>query len=176
MRVKHVPEPPSEIASVATAQQAVPLVPESETDCCARLMSRFSPSSRDEARTWLTFLRGLGLVENTDAGYRRTRGDPTVDRLRTGLLEGIFGARELARALIAADRPLSNHQAFTAVRDHVPQWERYRTGDWESVWVGRIDRLLGWFDLVGFTTRCDAGYVSTGLLGSHLNNNSGTRI
>jgi len=63
MKFKFVPEAPADLGFVADAQRAVPLVPGREDDCCARLTRRLDLPSRDVARTWLTFLRALRLVE-----------------------------------------------------------------------------------------------------------------
>ncbi|WP_435063249.1 hypothetical protein [Halobaculum sp. EA56] len=183
MKFKLVPEPPDTAAFVADAQAAVPLVPGSEDDCCARLMRRLGLRSRDVARTWLTFLRALGLAEETDEGFKRRRADPTVDRLRERLLSGVYGASDVADALLAADGdgpdggatpggghaadeadPLSAEEAFAGFADRVPEWERYRTEDWESVWRERVRRILGWFVLLDLAAERDGGYVATGTL------------
>jgi hypothetical protein len=188
VRFKHVPEPPSGesgganaaksdavdepltpaevVAHVAEVQSAVPLVPETEDDCCLRLQRRRGYPSRDVSREWLTFLRGLGLAEETDSGFRRTRTEPTVDGLRSGLLTGILGAREVAAALVeggeengggATPDALTFDAAFTAAAEAVPRWERTRTDDWESVWRERVRRLLGWFDLLGMVDPIEGG-------------------
>ncbi|MFB6244194.1 MAG: hypothetical protein ABEH80_08845, partial [Halobaculum sp.] len=129
MRFKHVPELPPELSGATEAagehdsraaalaavdptlvvdyvervQSTVPLVPGSEDDCCARLQRRRGYESRDVSRTWLTFLRALGLAAETDEGYRRTRTEPTVERVRAGLLEGVLGAAEIGRRLRSDD-------------------------------------------------------------------------
>jgi hypothetical protein len=179
VRFKHVPEPPdvepagadgvepagaddrltpaAVVERVAAVQSAVPLVPETEDDCCLRLKRRRGYPSRDVSREWLTFLRALGLAEETDSGFRRTRTDPTVEGLRAGLLSGVLGAREVATALVECDGndepdgagALSFEAAFEAAAEAVPRWERTRTDDWESVWRERVRRLLEWFVLLG---------------------------
>lgn len=170
MRVKHVPDPPDAPADgrervvverVRETQAAVPLVPGTEDDCCARLVRRTNLTARDDARTWLTFLRGLGFAKETERGFRRTRTEPTVERVRRGLLSGIVGTREIADVLraggdtddtLCAD-PVDTDEAFGAVRETVPRWERTRTDDWENVWRDRTERLLGWFVAVGLAER-----------------------
>jgi hypothetical protein len=189
MRFKHVPELPPELSGATEAagehdgraaalaavdptlvvdyvgrvQSAVPLVPGSEDDCCARLQRRRGYESRDVSRTWLTFLRALGLAAETDEGYRRTRTEPTVERVRAGLLEGVLGAAEIGRRLRSDDATCGDDSedaagsvdvdaagsvdvddAFAAVEPLVPRWERTRTDDWESVWRERVERLLDW--------------------------------
>lgn len=72
-RFKPVPPAPDDLAAVETARDAVPLVPGTETDCCARIQSALGLAARDDARAWLTFLRALGVVRETDAGFVRAR-------------------------------------------------------------------------------------------------------
>lgn len=184
MRFKHVPdirarglggsdgEPPDAetlVAYVADVQNAVPLVPGTEDDCCARLQRRRGFPSRDVSRTWLTFLRAIDLADETDDGFRRRRTDLTVESLRSGLLDGVLGAAEIAAELIETDaeRPLRTDDGFDAVEDLIPRWERTRTDDWESVWRGRVERILDWFDALGLAERVESdeenavGYVPT---------------
>ncbi|WP_435144585.1 hypothetical protein [Halobaculum sp. P14] len=166
MKFKLVPEPPETAAFVRDVQAAVPLVPGSEDDCCARLMRRCGFESRDVARTWLTFLRAVDLAEETDSGFRRRRVDSDADHLRAALLAGVYGADELAAALLAADDPLTAADAFDRFADRVPEWERHRRDDWVAVWRDRVARLLGWFALLDLADRTDDGYVATDTLRS----------
>ncbi len=167
MRVKHVPAPPASnpVERVAETQAAVPLVPGTEADCCARLQRRVGFDSRDVSRTWLTFLRGVGYVEETSDGFRRVRTEPTVGRTRRGVVTGVVGAGRLADAL---HEPQTTDNAFEAVSDAVPRWERTRTDDWEAVWRQRTERLLGWFDVLGLA-RGDKLYRGTEALERCLN-------
>jgi hypothetical protein len=154
VRFKLVPAPPEAFDAVERAQRAVPLVPDSEADCCARLMDRLDLPSRDVARTWLTFLRALGLVEETPSGFRRTDREPTVEGCREALIERVFAAEALREAVRAADEPLTAEAAFEAVRDLVPVWERRKNPSrWEAVWRERVGHLLGWLSLVGAVDR-----------------------
>jgi hypothetical protein len=73
MRFKPVPPAPESLDAVAAVQRAVPLVPGSEADCCARVLDRTHVTERDDARTWLTFLRALELVRETDGEFVRER-------------------------------------------------------------------------------------------------------
>jgi len=171
MKFKLVPEAPETVAFVEDAQAAVPLVPGSEDDCCARLMQRLGFRSRDVARTWLTFLRALGLAEETDDGFKRLRADPTPASLRERFLSGVYGAGDVADALLAAadaaDDPegdaagLAVDEAFAAFVDRVPNWERFRTTDWESVWRERVERHLRWFVLLDLAEERDGAYAAT---------------
>lgn len=161
MQFKLVPEAPPSLDRVAEAHAAVPLVPGSEDDCCARLMRRVGFRSRDVARTWLTFLRAVGLAEETPDGFKRLRENPTPDLLRERLLEGVYGASDTADALLASEDTLGTDDAFAAFADRVPNWERYRTDDWESVWRERVERHLEWFVLLDLAEAVDGGYRAT---------------
>lgn len=132
---------------VGDVQAAVPLVPGSETDCCARLGRRLDFPSRDVSRTWLTFLRGLDLARETDGEFRRTRREPTVSGVRAELLGGVLGAREIAASV--AGGPTTLKDAFAAVEPLVPRWERTRTDEWEQVWRDRAARLCDWLAVLG---------------------------
>ncbi|SHH54156.1 hypothetical protein [Halobaculum gomorrense] len=173
MKFKLVPAAPDTVAFVADAQAAVPLVPGSEDDCCARLMRRLGFRSRDVARTWLTFLRALDLATETDDGFKRLRGDPTPAYLREHVLSGVYGATDVADALLAADAEggsggaaagLTADEVFAAFVDLVPDWERFRTSDWESVWRERVGRHLAWFVLLDLAAERDGTYAATGAL------------
>jgi len=164
VRFKPVPPAPDEFASVARVQKAVPLVPGTESDCCARLVDRLDLSDRDVARTWLTFLRALELAEETPSGYRRTDAGPTVERCRAALLDRVFAAAAVHDAL-ASEGPLTADAAFEAVRERVPRWERHRNTEWTTVWRERVERLLDWLVLLDAAERveadCDARYRLT---------------
>jgi hypothetical protein len=167
VKFKPVPPAPETTEFLERAQRAVPLVPGTETDCCARLRDRLDLPSRDDGRTWLTFLRALELAEETPSGYRRTDREPTVAACRDAFRERVFAADAVEAALRAADDPLTAEEAFDAVRDRVPTWERHRTeGDWEATWRERVDRLCGWLVLFGVAERVERGgtvrYAVTG--------------
>ncbi|MGM0592703.1 MAG: hypothetical protein ACQETI_13970 [Halobacteriota archaeon] len=161
MRFKLVPAAPDALDVVADAQRAVPLVPDSEDDCCARLMRRLDFPSRDVARTWLTFLRALDLAEETPSGFRRRRIDPDEDHIWTAFRTRVFGAEELLDVLESATDPLSAADAFERVRERVPTWEHYKDpGGWEQTWRERVEHILDWFVLFGVAERRDRGYAS----------------
>lgn len=157
MRVKPIPAPPGDLDAVRAAQRAVPLVPGSEADCCGLLADRLDLGSRDAARTWLTFLRGLGLVAEEQHGFRRRRVEVDRGRLADGLQEGVFGVRELLDVLGA--EPTAADEVFEAVEDAVPRWERAKERHWRETWRTRVGHLLDWLVLAGLAERVEGGYV-----------------
>lgn len=159
MKFKLVPEPPSTLDFVADAQRAVPLVPGSEDDCCARLMRRLDFESRDVARTWLTFLRAVELADETDDGsFVRRRTDPTEAHLRDAFHRRVYGASDVVALL--DDDPKTVAEVFEGFEDRVPVWEHHRAAEnWRDVWTERVGRLLDWAVLLGFAVRRDGGYV-----------------
>lgn len=157
MRVKPVPPPPEDLETVRAAQRSVPLVPSSEADCCARLLDALDLESRDVARTWLTFLRGLGLVREGELGFVRVGVEPDRETVAERLPTGVFGARELLSVL--GDDPLLPEAAVETVLDHVPRWERDRDPTWRETWRTRASHLLDWLVLAGLARRVDGGFV-----------------
>ena len=159
MKFKLVPPAPDSLDFVRQAQQAVPLVPGSEDDCCARLMRRTDLPARDDARTWLTFLRALELAAETDSGFKRLSREPTPDHLRDAFPRRVFGAEELLATLRAADRPITTAEAFARLRERVPQWEHYKNPtEWEDIWLERTDDLLDWLVLLDVAEETEEGY------------------
>lgn len=160
MRFKLLPEAPDSLDLVADAQRAVPLVPGTEDDCCARLMRRLDFPSRDVARTWLTFLRALGLARETESGtFVRESAEPTPEHLRESFRERVYGAREVLETL-DADEPTSVEEVFAAFEDRVPVWETHRAAeDWRDVWRERVERILAWAVLLDLAAERDEGYV-----------------
>ena len=160
MKFKLVPEPPADLDFVATAQRAVPLVPGSEDDCCARLLDRTDLPSRDVARTWLTFLRALGLAEERASGFTRTREDPEPGFLREQFSENVFGADAMLEILADAAAPLSADAVFERFRDEVPTWEHHKNpNSWEEIWRERVAYLLDWAVLLGLAEVVDGAYA-----------------
>ena len=159
MRVKPIPPPPGDLEAVRAAQRAVPLVPGSEADCCTLIADQLDLQGRDDARTWLTFLRGLGLVAEGQRGFVRTRVEVDRERLAEGLLAGVFPARELLHALDS--EPLTADEAFDAVEAEIPRWERTKDHDWRGTWRTRVGYLLDWLVLAGLAERREDGYVRT---------------
>lgn len=160
MRFKPLPEPPATLEEVAAAQRALPLVPGSEDDCCARLMRRRDFPSRDVARTWLTFLRALELAVETDSGFKRTARDPSSPNLRESFVDNVFSATEVLDRLRSADAPMSAEQVFDAVSDTVPTWERHKVQTWETDWRQRLSNLLDWLVLLDLAAERAGGYVA----------------
>ncbi|MFD1514928.1 hypothetical protein [Halomarina rubra] len=161
MKFKVVPEPRS-LTFVREATLALPLVPGSEDDCCARLMADADVASRDAAKEWLTFLRALGLLAESDGKYYQTRTDPDDAELARAFRERVHPVDDLLAVLDAAEEsgatPLSPEAAYERVRQRVPQWERSRRTDWEDVWLTRVERALAWAETFGFAERVDDGY------------------
>jgi hypothetical protein len=157
VRFKEVPAPPDSLDAVAAVRDAVPLVPQPENDCCARVVDRTAVDDRETARTWLTFLRALELVEETDRGYARVRGGIDPDELAAAFRDRVFGAREVLSLL--GDHPLTVAEVFEQFEPTVPQWERHRNPQsWRETWETRVERLLEWAVLLGLAERTDAGY------------------
>lgn len=157
MRVKPVPEPPADLDEVERAHRAVPLVPGSEADCCGRLLDVLDLPSRDVARTWLTFLRGLGLVREGERGFVRTRVDVDRETVATGLRDGVFLAEELLDGLGA--EPVTAEEAFEAVEGAIPRWERAKDRGWRGTWRTRVGYLLDWLVLAGLAHSVEGRYV-----------------
>jgi len=166
MQFKLIPEPPADLDRVREAQRAVPLVPGDENDCCARLQRRVGFPSRDVSRTWLTFLRGLDLAEETPSGFKRRSTEPTPEHVRSTLLANVMLAESALAALVAAGagddgRPLDADDLFRRTREAVPTYERHkRPNEWESVWRDRADDLLGWLALLDLAEPVDDGGAS----------------
>jgi hypothetical protein len=157
VKFKPVPPAPDEFDDVGRVQRAVPLVPGTEDDCCARLVDRLDLPSRDDARTWLTFLRALELAEETPSGYRRTDAEPTVVGCREAFLDRVFAA-EVVHETLATAGPLAPAEAFERVRERVPAWERHRDTEWADTWRERVGRLLDWLVLLDAAERMDSTY------------------
>ncbi|WP_276253361.1 hypothetical protein [Halomontanus rarus] len=159
MQFKLVPAAPDDLEYVETVQRAVPLVPGSEDDCCARIMRRTEIAPRDEARTWLTFLRALELAEEGPSGFTRTRRDPDPEHLRTAFRDRLYGVDRILEILAEADEPLSSEAVYDRFKDDVPTYEQYRWSErLEAVWSERLDRLLEWAALLDLAERVDDGY------------------
>jgi len=141
MRYKAVPDPGG-FEDLRAVRRAVPLVPGDEEDCCARIAARTGVPGRDVAREWLTFLNALGLVVESERGYHRTRGDPDREVLAGRFLNGVFGAREVFEA--AHEAPVDAGEAFAALAESVPRWERHHAPNWEHEWQETAERLLEW--------------------------------
>lgn len=154
MRVKLVPAAPDTLETVDRARAAVPLVPGGAADCCSRIMDRIDIPARDEARVWLTFLRGLELVAEGPGGFVRTREE--VD-LASAFRAGVYGADEVIGILEANPGPMTVDDVLAAFT--IPAWERHRHQDPETVWRERLGDLLDWLVLLGEARRSNGGYV-----------------
>lgn len=159
MQFKLVPEPPENLEFVAEAQRAVPLVPGSEDDCCARMMDRTDLTERDAARTWLTFLRALGLAEEKSSGFARIRRDPEPEYLHEQFRENVFGVPAVLGILEEAEEKLSAEEVFEEFKDEVPTWEHHKNpNSWEEIWGERVGYLLDWAVLLGIVEEVDGEY------------------
>ena len=142
MRLKPVPEPPDALDDLRAFQRAVPLVPGNTDDCCARLRERRGLPDRQTANDWLAFLRALGLARETPRGFVRTDAEPTPERVREGLRDGVLLVPEALDALRDASRtdPLTADDLFAATRESVPRHDRARDPDWEATWRERAEQ------------------------------------
>ncbi|SIR28987.1 hypothetical protein SAMN05421858_2122 [Haladaptatus litoreus] len=158
MKFKLVPSAPAEFDFVADAQKAVPLVPGTEDDCCARLMNRLGFQSRDVARTWLTFLRALELAEETQSGFARLRRDPDREKLAESFQSRVYGV-SIVLSVLDEHGPLSERAVFEKFREEIPTWERHKDPSRvEEVWRERVGNMLDWAVLLGLAERVDGNY------------------
>lgn len=155
MRYKVAP-PARSLARLETAREAVPLVPDSEADCCRAIQGAIDLDDRDTAREFLVFLQALGLVAETERGYHRTRVDPDIDDLAAAYRKHVFLVAELLDAVESGHR--TTDAAFEAVRDDIPRWERQRDTDWERRWRESVEELLGWAVLFGLLSVTDGEF------------------
>ncbi|MDS0220907.1 hypothetical protein NDI54_06010 [Haloarcula sp. S1AR25-5A] len=155
MRYKIAP-PARSLAFLRTAREAIPLVPDSEADCCRAIQTATDVADRETAREYLVFLQALGLVAESERGYYRTRDDLDRATLAAAFEDSVFGADVLLDALDL--EPVDTDIAFEAVRDEIPRWERERHADWEAVWRARVTNLLEWAAIFGLAERPASGY------------------
>jgi hypothetical protein len=155
MRYKVAP-PARSHAFLGTARDAIPLVPDNEADCCRSIQTATDVSDRGTAQEYLVFLQALGLVAESDRGYYRTRTDPDRADLATAFKKSVFGVDVLLAAL--GSKPVDTDDAFDALREEIPRWERERHADWEAVWRERTANLLEWAVLFGLAEKTDDGY------------------
>lgn len=181
MRFKIVPEPPIEggaerdaderdgesepsvesvVDALERATRAVPLVPATEEECCARLLDRLGLAAHDAAREWLAFLRALGLVVETESGFRRHREDWDPAELAVAFRECVYGVQEVLGLLNEAEEPLSADAVAERFGEHVPQWERFRYPDPGEIWGERVSRILDWAVWFGLAKRTSEGYLA----------------
>lgn len=160
MKFKVLPDPVESVEAVAEMQAAVPLVPDEETSCCARVMQRTDVASQDRAKEWLTFLRALRLVEEEGGKYYRLQRDADPENLREAFLERVYLAEDVVDLLDVAEEPLDLDSVFEQLTDRLPQWERLRHTDPEAVWRERVYRVLEWAVVFELAERADGGYVA----------------
>lgn len=158
MKFKIVPGPPDSLEGLSEMHTAVPIVPDDEPSCCARLLQRTGVGSQDRAKEWLTFLRALELVNETGGKYHRIQRDSGIDALQKSFRERVYLVDDVLSVLSAADEPLDSAAVFERVEDRLPHWERLRHTDPEAVWRERVRRLLEWAVLFEMVERVDGGY------------------
>ena len=158
MRYKVAP-PAGSLQTLAAAQQSLPLVPDGEADCCEAIQAAIDVGDRAVAREYLGLLVALELAAETDRGYHRTRTDPSDAPLGTRYEQRVFGVAELLDALDAG--PLTAAEAFDALRDIVPTWERNRQADWRAAWERKTTNLLDWAVVFGLARTVPDGYEPT---------------
>ncbi|WP_323173780.1 hypothetical protein [Natrialba sp. PRR66] len=165
---KPVPEPPADCDTLAAVRNAVPATKAAaaETaDCCVRVLERTGRDAdgtelirdRDDAATWLTFLRALELVTDGEDGYRRTDRELELEAVRAAFRKRVYGVGSILEALDAAAEPLS----ATAVADRVqsqsqsqPQPQsRSQSSSRRRVQPDRVERVLEWAVLLGLAER-----------------------
>ncbi|MFP9058896.1 hypothetical protein ACLI4R_00020 [Natrialbaceae archaeon A-chndr2] len=166
MQFKLVPEAPESVDYLETVQAAVPLVPGTEDDCCARIMRQTEISPRDEARTWLTFLRALELATEGPTGFHRVRGRPAPSdpaersRLRESFVSRVYGVERILELLEAANEPLSADAVFDRFRESIPQYEQHKHRNrLREIWGERVARILDWAVLFDLAVVESAGYT-----------------
>ncbi|KAA9398398.1 hypothetical protein Har1130_04315 [Haloarcula sp. CBA1130] len=155
MRYKVAP-PARSRSFLETARDAIPLVPDSEADCCRAIQTATDVSDRETAQEYLVLLQALGLVAESDRGYYRTRADLGDAALAPAFEDSVFGIDVLLAAL--GSEPVDTDTAFGALRDEIPRWERERHTDWEAVWQKRTANLLEWAALFGLAEKTANGY------------------
>jgi len=155
--VRYKIAPPARSRSfLRTAREAIPLVPDSEADCCRAIQTATDVSDRETARKYLVFLQALGLVAESDRGYYRTRADIEQATLAAAFKDSVFGVDVLLGAL--GPEPVDADDAFDALRGEIPRWERERHTDWEAVWRERTTNLLEWAVLFELAEKTADGY------------------
>ncbi|ELY97489.1 hypothetical protein C482_12739 [Natrialba chahannaoensis JCM 10990] len=146
---KPIPEPPHDsedvLESIATVRATLPAT-EAEAadtpDCCARVLDRTDESAgaqiqiqdRDDAATWLTFLRALELAADGTEGYHQTEQELEFPAIQTAFRERVHGVQAVLDVLGAAAEPLS---AATVA-------ERVDTASRRPVQRERVGRILEW--------------------------------
>ena len=155
MRYKVAP-PARSRSFLETAREALPLVPDSEADCCRAIQTATDVSDRETAQKYLVLLQALGLVAESERGYYRTRTDPDQTDLGTAFAESVFGVNVLLAVLDS--EPVDGDAAFDALRAEIPRWERERHTDWETVWRERTMNLLEWAVVFGLVEKAGDGY------------------
>ncbi|THE63467.1 hypothetical protein D8Y22_16660 [Salinadaptatus halalkaliphilus] len=165
MKFKPVPDPPADFAAIETIHRAVPTEPDSVDDCCGELVAETPVSTRDDAATWLTFLRALEAAEETDTGFQRRdfASGFDADRVRRAFRERVHGVETVLEVLAEADRSLTLEEMsrYLADREARVGASRGTTGESEDdARAPRVERLLEWAVLFDLAERTDGRYRS----------------
>ncbi|ELZ01779.1 hypothetical protein [Natrialba asiatica] len=159
---KPVPEPPADRDALTAVRNAVPATKAAaaETaDCCVRVLERTGRDAdgtelirdRDDAATWLTFLRALELATDGEDGYRRTDRELEREAVQAAFRNRVDGVQSIFEALDAAAEPLS----AATVADRVRSQSRSQSSSRRRVQPDRVERLLEWAVLLGLAERRD---------------------
>lgn len=160
MRYKHLPPAPESVDAILAVQRAIPLVPAPELDCCVRVMDRTGVASRDRARTWITFLQALGLVEEADQGFVRRHNEYSVEELGNRFVTSVYGAREVIEVLAGDDAPVPSDRVIEKLEGSMPTWERQQDTGASDRWRERTEQLLEWLVVLGRIERTPTGYTT----------------
>ncbi|WP_435551600.1 hypothetical protein [Natrinema sp. CGMCC1.2065] len=183
MRFKPVPEPPADFETLETVYRALPAAVDDVDDCCAHLVEETPLEDREEAATWLTFLRALELAVEESGSFRRRETGSSGDAAEPAVLERgrlgrsfrarVDGADAVCTALEDAvergstspdsqarrdaDEPLTVAEVVERLREDGSSADRRRSGR-PRVDPERTERLLEWAVLLGLAERVDDGY------------------
>lgn len=113
--------------------------------------------SADAARRWLTFMRALGLVEDTTAGFVRTDQSPSDSATASAFRERVYGAREVMETLEGAESWVTADTLFDEL-NLVPRWEGHRDPNPEQTWRRRVADLLEWAVTLELAEKSASGY------------------
>lgn len=157
MRFKPVPLPPADRSTVETVREALPADADGVDDCCGRLVDRTSIATREEARSWIAFLRALELATADGAGYRRTSREFDRSGVRAAFRERVYGADAILEILDRAEGPIpaaTVHERLCDERSSIERRSSAGSTDSEE----RVHRLLEWAILFGLAERAEGGY------------------
>lgn len=161
---KPLPEPPADFDTLAAVRNAVPATKAAaaETaDCCVRVLERTGRDAdgtelirdRDDAATWLTFLRALELATDGEDGYRRTDRELEREAVRAAFRKRVYGVGSILEALDAAAEPLSATAVADRVQSQLQPQPQSQSSSRRRVQPDRVERVLEWAVLLGLAER-----------------------